>query len=312
MDAKAQHYIPKFYLKGFTNKQGCLWVCEKFTPIRKSIPKYEAHRPDYYTHGENGERDETAENILQEIESRAAPVIFKLRNPQFQPSPEQMGHVYLFIAFMFVRVPSWREYLDKQFAQQHRDMELRNASDKDKFYKICADFEKNTGKPLGMDAEKLRQYVLRGEYQTVQSSIAFNLGSMFKSADTVAAQLSTYGYEVLYAPTGKYFLTSDSPVSTLQPDGTGQATIGLGFGWPGVQVHFPLNKLACLRLKKGIKPAVVEISERSLTQINRVTMANAVKYLFSPEGHRRISRLFDLYGAKIRLGINAFMQKPPQ
>ena len=76
MDAKAQHYIPKFYLKGFTNKQGCLWVCEKFTPIRESTPTCEAHRPDYYTHDENGERDETAENILQEIESRAAPVIF--------------------------------------------------------------------------------------------------------------------------------------------------------------------------------------------------------------------------------------------
>jgi Protein of unknown function (DUF4238) len=57
--AKAQHYIPKFYLKGFTDKQGKLWVCEKFKPVRDSKPKLEAHRPDYYTHADWGERDET-------------------------------------------------------------------------------------------------------------------------------------------------------------------------------------------------------------------------------------------------------------
>jgi Protein of unknown function (DUF4238) len=48
-EAKAQHYIPKFYLKGFTGKQGSLWVCERFKGIRESKPKKEAHRPDYYT-----------------------------------------------------------------------------------------------------------------------------------------------------------------------------------------------------------------------------------------------------------------------
>jgi hypothetical protein len=64
MNSKAQHYIPKFYLKGFTDKQGALWVCERFKPMRKSKPKEEAHRPDYYTHADLGERDEKAESIL--------------------------------------------------------------------------------------------------------------------------------------------------------------------------------------------------------------------------------------------------------
>jgi Protein of unknown function (DUF4238) len=64
-EAKAQHYIPKFYLKGFTDEQGKLWVCEKFKPIRDSKPKLEAHRPDYYTHAEQGERDETAEEYIE-------------------------------------------------------------------------------------------------------------------------------------------------------------------------------------------------------------------------------------------------------
>ncbi len=84
-ETKAQHYIPKFYLKGFTDNQGALWVYEKFKPLRESKPKKEAHRPDYYSHIEKGERDETAEDALKIVESQVAPTIRKLANPQYVP-----------------------------------------------------------------------------------------------------------------------------------------------------------------------------------------------------------------------------------
>jgi hypothetical protein len=309
-EPKAQHYIPKFYLKGFTDKQGRLWVCEKFKPVRTSKPKHEAHRPDYYTHAEQGERDETAEDTLEEIESRAAPVVCKLANPNFKPTPEQMGHVYLFIAFTFARVPSWRENLDRLFSRVAKERQLSLAKDKEQFQRLCADMERDTGKPLDIDAEELRQYILKGKYEIVQASRAYNLGSMFQSALSIARTLQEFGYEVLYAPKGRFFLTSDSPVFTLQPETNRQATIGMGFGWPRVLVHFPLNKRACLRLKRGAEPAAIEISEYDLGQINRVTMANASQFLYSSEGYRRISRLFDQWGCKIEPGKNAFMPTP--
>jgi hypothetical protein len=306
-EAKAQHYIPHFYLKGFTDRSGKLWVYERFKPLRASTPKDEAHKPDYYTHSEKGYRDETAETTLEAIESQAARPVCKLANPQFTPSSEQMGYVYLFVALMFARVPSWRENLDKILGKLIREFELRNATDREKFHKLCADMERDTGKPLGMDYEKLRQYVLKGEYEIRQGSTAFNLGSMFESALGIAKELQNYGNEVLYAPKGLYFLTSDSPVFTVQPDGNGQATIGLGFGWPRVLVHFPLNKRACLRLTRGVDPAIIKISESHVERINRITMANATKCLYAPEGYRKVSRLFDQWGCKIEPGKNAFM-----
>jgi hypothetical protein len=58
VEPKAQHYIPNFYLDGFTDTSRVLWVYEKFKPLRASKPKNEAHKPDYYTHVEQGERDE--------------------------------------------------------------------------------------------------------------------------------------------------------------------------------------------------------------------------------------------------------------
>jgi len=311
-EEKAQHYIPKFYLKGFTDKQGKLWVCEKFKSIRESKPKSEAHRPDYYTHAEEGLRDETAEDTLEEIESRAAPIMRKMANPEFAPSPEQMGHVYLFVAFMFARVPSWREYLDKLLSQHVREEQLNTAKDKEKFYKVCFDAEQDAGKPLGMDYEEMRQYVLAGDYEIVQGSTAFNLGSMFQSALNVAQELQKFGYEVLYSPVGEFFVTSDSPVFTVQPDGAGQASFGMGFGREGVEVYFALNKRACLKLKKGIEPAAVGVTDRGVMQINRGTMMNATRFLYSSQGLRTVSRLFDQWGCRIEPGKNAFMASPQE
>jgi hypothetical protein len=310
-ESKAQHYIPKFYLKGFTDEQKRLWVCEKFKPIRASKPKDEAHRPDYYTHAEQGERDETAEDILKQAESRAAPIICKLANPQYRLTPENAGRVLIFIAFMFARVPSWREHLDNVAAQIARDGIVKTANDKEKFYRIWAELEKKNGKPLGMEPEKLRQYILKGEYDLTQGSTGFNLGAMFTSAFSAAKELAKMGYQSLYAPEGSFFLTSDSPVFTLQPDGMGQATIGMGFGLENVEVYFPLNKRTCFRMKKGIQPKGTIIEAGKVDLINNVTMATAAQYLYSSQGFRKIARLFDEHGCKIRAGKNAFMTNPP-
>jgi len=310
-EQKAQHYIPKFYLKGFTDKQGKLWVFEKFKPLRESRPKDEAHRPDYYTHAEKGRRDETAEDVLKGAESRAAPIILKLATSQFVLTPERAGHLIIFVAFMFARVPSWREHLDNLAAQLARENILKTARDRTKFNQTCDALERATGKPLDMDRGELRDYILGGQYDIKQGSKGFNLGSMFKTAFSALDELKFMGYQVFYAPKGNAFVTSDSPVYTLQPDGEGEAAIGMGFGHDNVEVYFPLNKRACLRLKKGIKPMQRVIEAGHVDQINSITMATASQYLYSSERYRRLGRLFDERGSKVLAGKNAFMASPP-
>ena len=60
---------------------------------------------------------------------------------------------------------------------------------------------------------------------------------MFRSALRIADELAEFGHQVLYAPKNMFFLTSDSPVFTLQPEPNREATIGVGCGWARVQVH---------------------------------------------------------------------------
>jgi Protein of unknown function (DUF4238) len=308
-EVKAQHYIPKLYLKGFTDSQKRLWVCEKFEAIRSSKPRDEAHRPDYYTCAERGQRDETAENILMQVESKAAPIICKMANPQYLLSPENAGHLMMFVAFMFARVPSWREHLDNLTVQLAKNRILRVANNEELFHQTCLELEKEGGKSLCVDIEKLRQDVLKDRFY-IRQSTAFNLGSMSLSACHIAKIMATMSYQAFYAPQGKFFVTSDSPVYTIRPDGTGEATVGMGFGWENVEVYFPINKRTCFRMKRGIRPMGKTIEAGRVDEINRVTMATAIQYLYSSEGHRRIARLFDEHGCKVRVGKNAFMTRP--
>jgi len=309
--AKDQHYIPKFYLKGFTDREGVLWVCERFKPPRASKPKLEANRADYYTHSEHGNRDETAEEVLKQVESRVAPIIRKLANPQYVLTPENASHLILFVSFMFARVPSWRENLDKMSADLAKAYQLKVANDRDRFHRLCADYEKSVGKKLGVDFEELRQLVLQEKFEYIQSSKAYNLGAMFNSAFDVLEQLNQFGYQCLYAPEGSYYFTSDSPVFTVRPDGKGEAYIGMGFGLPNVEVYFPLNKRVCLRMRRGILPARKTAEVGRFAQINRLVMITATKHLYSSQSYRRIGRLFDECGCKVKPGANAFMLYPP-
>jgi hypothetical protein len=307
----SQHYVPRFYLKGFTDKEHVLWVYERFKAKRASKPKHEAHRPDYYTHSEHGFRDESAEHELRKMESLAGPVISKLASPLYQMTRERATYLYVFVAFMFVRVPSWREYLDRTFVDTARKIQLARARDKERFHQSCRDMEQDTGKSLGMDIEEFRQFILSGEYEIEQTSKAYSLGTMFTSGLAVMDEFQKFGFEVLYAPEGKFFVTSDSPVYTIKPEGNGQATVGMGFAWPGVEVFFPLNKRACLRMRKGLRPRKILISEGKLEMLNGLIMATATQFLYSNESYRRLSRLFDERGCKVRAGRDAFLIEPP-
>ena len=159
-----QHFIPNFYLKGFTDKSKSLWVYERHKPLRQSKPKEEANRPDYYTLNESTERDDTVERALSRIESVAAPIVRKLVTPQYVLTPENAGDLLLFVAFMFARVPAWRENLDKVAAQTAKKMHVDFARDKETFHRICMKVAGEQGLD-SFDSEAFRREILSEGYE---------------------------------------------------------------------------------------------------------------------------------------------------
>jgi Protein of unknown function (DUF4238) len=310
MGMQAQHYIPKFYLKGFADKSGALWVYERHKPLRESKPKYEANRPDYYAVKDDPQHADVIERELARLESVAAPIIRKMTTGQFVPTPVNIADLLLFVAFMFARVPVWRENLDKVAAQTAKKLHKGFASDKEAFHKICMKIATEKGM-AEFDWESMRQDILSDSYELVQTSESFNLSAMFTSANSLARLLSHFQYQLWLAPEGRTFYTSDAPVFTLGPDASGVQSLGMGFDWPEVAAFFPVNKRACLYLKRGIWCGAMPASPERVDRVNRLVMMTASTFLYSSERFRRTSRLFNEYGCVMRAGENAYMTTEP-
>jgi hypothetical protein len=311
VESANHHYVPKFYLKGFTDKKGYLWAYEfgKNAP-RQSDPKHEGHREDYYTFADRGYPDDSAEKMLSRAESLVAPTIRKLANPQFKMNEQQISELYTFVALMYVRVPAYREFVNVVSAKMIKEFAQNQALDNDKFYEILKDYETKTGRSVG-DHKKLREFLLSNDYTVTQDSVAFNLLHTFQSCLDISETLEKqYGYDLYYAPVDSFFMTCDNPIATIEPDFMGSANIGSGVGRPRTEVVFPLNKRACLILRRYGKGRHISASQVFIDQINNLIMKTAQRYAYAPVGFRRLARIFNERGCTTRYGVNALIPDP--
>jgi hypothetical protein len=225
-------------------------------------------------------------------------------------SDKERSQLYSLVALSWARVPAFREYLGKMYSHGAKAWTQKLAKDADKFYASVKSYEADTGKFLG-DHEKLRQSVLDGYYEITQSK-SHNIGRALDMSPKIEAILeSEYRHDLLYAPKWKYYMAADNPVITFEPDGDGMASVGCGFGHPRTQVLMPLNKRVCLLLRRGAASEKVEASELRVQKINDLTMAVAQRTIYGPEGTRRMARIFNERGCKVKYGQNAFMASPP-
>jgi hypothetical protein len=306
------HYVPKFYLKGFTDKNKRLWVYEKGANApRESTPKSEGNIENYYTFTDRGYPNDQAERMLARAESAMAPVIRKLANPLFVMNETQRSELYTFVALTYVRVPAYREFIDRQAGEFMKRFTQETARDADKFCALLKKYESTTGKSLP-DYEKFRNFLLSDDYTVSQKSAGFNLLQIFRSSLTISEVLETeYRHDVHYAPPGMYFMTGDNPIITIEPEIDGSAFIGTGFGRPRTKVVFPLNKRACLILSRRGTEQRIEASPAHTRQVNEMIMGVSQRFVYGPEGTRRVARIYNEQGCKIRYGENAFMAQPP-
>lgn len=274
---------------------------------RKSVPKDEGHRPNYYTVADEGQNADFAEKGLSKVESVVAPIIRKLGSPQFKMTESQVGELYLFVAVTYVRVPALREYLDTIFGVVMKEQSKKMARNKEEFYRAFKEADDEIGNSIG-DYEKVREFLLSDRYTVVQGSAGFNIGQALKLGLTFAEVFyNEYRHDIYYAPAGTYFVTCDNPVVTLEPDFQGGAIGGVGIRRPWTEVVFPLNKRACLFLRRNGKSRSLTATSRQVDGINNMIMTAAQKYMYAPIGHRRLARIFTERGCKLRYGGNALL-----
>jgi hypothetical protein len=161
-----------------------------------------------------------------------------------------------------------------------------------------------------LTAAEMRDFILSDEWKVKQESHSFTLGQMFACASQIGDILAAKPWEVLIAPDGNFFCTTDVPVVTARPDSENRAVIGDGFGVPGVHVFFPISKIHCLVLKDLALCQGRTVKPWEVREINKFMMRGASRYLYACEKNSALARLFDRIGCESVPGVNAFMSFP--
>lgn len=159
IQSKKHHYVPQFYLKGFTDDSGMFFIYDKeLDKIWRTNPLNsfaENHRNTGGIPTDDGEQpSDMAEQFLASIDGDAAKVIdlFRKYNPDYHIDQSSLLHLQIFIATLFWRSPvndEFRERLmhslsftEMGFGVFHKDTKERSVEMEDRLRGIGA-FQKS-------------------------------------------------------------------------------------------------------------------------------------------------------------------------
>lgn len=303
---RLQHYLPRFYLERFCDpvlfkqkNRKVLWAYEKGRPIRRANPSTEARRHDFYTLKRNGKKSFEVEHWLGRIESNAATLINKLEAIGYLPNAEERKHLALFVATMFTRTPAGYRLLSTRSAPAARRLINQTAQDPQEFRKLVA--ETFGTDQLEFDLEEERRKILAGRLEELSKTAEMRLLRITEIAQMSADILLPLDWQFIYAD-GAFFITSDCPVvSALWKPELNIAHFRMGFNAPGVDIHFPISRNICLRMKKGIEPGPCTIRERGVRYINKATIICAHRRIYAADNSEKLRLLFDKRGNEVTI-----------
>ncbi|MEO0683892.1 MAG: DUF4238 domain-containing protein [Cyanobacteria bacterium J06649_11] len=110
MKSSRHHYLPKFYIKGFVNSRGKVFVYDKIDRAIKKVefsPKQVFYEWNRNTLEINGEKDDFLEGLYGSLESAISPSYNRIakQTGKIDYDPEDLFHLFLLISLTFWRSP---------------------------------------------------------------------------------------------------------------------------------------------------------------------------------------------------------------
>jgi hypothetical protein len=291
-----QHFVPVFYLRGFTipGEKSLIWEYDKqkkrYSKAPKSAKKicvrYRYYRqvredgreePDLLEHGFNHELEYKVASFYTHLFSRLAD-----GNTEIELSPTEYGQFCFSVAIQYTRVPSFRDKMalymkicGEQFIERIVEMQRKAGTLPPKIDEL-------------LQKEKLK--VIIEKWGTVKT--------MIEASVIVANALMEKTPAFFRASPGKYFITSDNPVSYYIKGFDSYDFRQIEPINPNAEVFFPLNRnnaVVFFPIKSGysttnypLRLKCLDLLAPVVRFLNVQTAIMAEEYIFAPE---RISYL---------------------
>lgn len=298
------HYVPQFYLAGFTNRNDVdsnFFVLDLKSKIqRESTPKKSAYQHDFHRVDTSSSNQEPMyiENSIAQLESKQSSVIKKIIQDRMLPSENDddydFQHLLCFVAFMIVRVPRFRQLISenidhtskKQLRSTFSSHEVRE------HFKKAIKANLDTLDPLikfkitkyldnDPDLTKLAEYANSGDYDVIVEQ-TYHVKIMIDMVGELMPVIAQRNWALWIAEDNvPDLICSDSPVS-LTWEIPNNGPYPPGFELPNTLLTIPLNRRVLLISKfEEIETGCI-IKEPEIAKSNTRTKEFASQ-VFSPE-----------------------------
>ncbi len=282
---QSHHFVPAFYLAGFADPENpkCLWLYDKARgKVNQSSPRDAGRRRHYHSIPKiNGTVDTSVEDGLAKVEGQAAPVLRKLMAGEILDNRER-SIVSYFIALMMVRVPTFRDGMEKFKAAVVKDVAQLMAQ-RGAFDSI----------PVPEDAResiaKVKKAMCQGEFEVIVRPHASL--DVLPAARRLAEVLHRMTWVLLEARGKTRYVVSDNPVTFVDPgDPKGQRPVDLRDRT--IEVTFPLSATLALMAGWAGDGDIYRkrVTENMVREVNRRTVAGASRFVYASEKSDQLMR----------------------
>lgn len=240
---KRQHFLPRFYLEGFT-KDGMVAVFDRESnEVRVQQPVNTGVIGHFYTMEDTeGRKRFELEQLLQEYEDKAIPVILKLTAKE-EINADERTDFAIFVALAAFRTPDIVDSLKAFNSSMIGDMGKRMFADVEE---VKARMRGKADAPpteeeLEAEARELVEYAQSGQYE-VTTSHTWAVSMAMKMAFNIAPILAGRDWAVVHRDNEKKsFVTTDAPVLLTTVAPRENSFWGIGFGNTDALALFPLT-----------------------------------------------------------------------
>lgn len=278
---KRHHYLPQFYLNGFSRDQYLFVYDREENEYRKQTPKNTAVEKDFYTlTDDSGQKNAAIESIFAEIESRAKPIIDKLDSGKTVTFEERVALAHL-IALFIGRTPEYDATFKSVQDQLMRKVNKVHFHSIERTQAIIDNYKATNPNKDTLSAEQLYEIVQKDDYN-IEFGRANTIDAMLDLAESVTKYLCQMNWVVYHTPTQTSFVTTDSPFMIFPPAGRPKDTFfsGVGIIVPGATKAIPLTQTTTLvMLDRGEITVHKDVNRKFARSINLDIVSHCFRFV---------------------------------
>lgn len=210
---RRHHYVPRCWLAGFTEtgeNDGRLWVTD-FSRQKQwpSTPDNAGHMRDFYRLSDESPDPVIVEKFFSALEGAVAPVLKSLDQERRPPNEDELDAVLTFMAYQFVRLPSFRPFVLNVLDRVARERLVKELRTPDTWRSALTGAGMDPDAP-GADYESAKRFFDSGTWN-IAAETDWYMQRAFKEVDGILGRLRERHWGTSITQKGR-LIASDNPI----------------------------------------------------------------------------------------------------